>query len=246
MGASRPRDSQSVPTATVLVIPATQRLIVLKVAGATTMALASGTLSGSSGSRHRWRTGKPVMASSSGASMNASASRGGGDGDLPAGRLCELYEVLDVGGGGRGADDHVEHAAGLLLAHPCHLATVSDKAVIPVWRTRRCRLLRGLRRSVAEGGEQLGGGAVLGGLEVGVGPQSHVRAGVAGPAGRGAPVHTLGDQVGDHQVPKVVQAAAQPERSSQGGELVADQGWRERPGPVRLPAEHVGAGREPE
>jgi len=62
MGASRPRDSQSVPTATVLVIPATHRLIVLKVAGATTMALASGTLSGSSGSRHRWRTGKPVMA----------------------------------------------------------------------------------------------------------------------------------------------------------------------------------------
>jgi hypothetical protein len=63
-----------VPTATVLVIPATHRLIVLKVAGATTMAFASGTLSGSSGSRHRWRTGKPVMASSSGASMNATAS----------------------------------------------------------------------------------------------------------------------------------------------------------------------------
>src|SRR5262245_28993232 len=84
--------------------------------------------------------------------------------------------------------------------------TVSDEALIPVWRTPRRRLLRGLRRAfVAEGGEQLGGGAVLGGLEVRVGPQRHVGAGVASPAGRGAPVHALGDQVGDHQVPKVVQ-----------------------------------------
>src|SRR6266545_424892 len=84
--------------------------------------------------------------------------------------------------------------------------TASDEALIPVWRTPWRRLPRGLRRAaVAEGGEQLGGGAVLGGLEVRVGPQRHVRAGVAGTASRSAPVHALRDQVGDHQVPKVVQ-----------------------------------------
>src|SRR4029450_2899508 len=122
MGASRPRDSHSVPTATVLVIPATQRLIVLKVAGAPTMALASGTLSGSSGSpppgpaREAGDGPKPRRVD------ERERLRGGGDGDLPAGRLCELHEVLDMGGGGRGADAHIQRAAGRLLAHPCHLA----------------------------------------------------------------------------------------------------------------------------
>ena len=62
------------------------------------------------------------MASSNGASMNASASGVAVTATSPAGRLCELHEVLDVGGGGRGADDHVQRAAGRLLAHPCHLA----------------------------------------------------------------------------------------------------------------------------
>src|SRR5918993_6075746 len=91
--------------------------------------------------------------------------------------------------------------------------TVSDEALIPVWRTPRCRLLCGLRRAaVAEGGEQLGGGAVLGWLEVRVGPQRHVRAGVTGPAGGRAPVHALRDQVGDHEVAQVMQAAPQAKR----------------------------------
>src|SRR6266508_4110059 len=125
--------------------------------------------------------------------------------------------------------------------------TASDESLIPVWRTPRRRLLRGLRcAAVAEGGEQLGGGAVLGGLEVRVGPQRHVRAGVTGPAGGGAPVHALRDQVCDHQVPKVVQAAAHAERPGQVGELVRHEGWVDRPRPVWLAAEEVGAGREGE
>src|SRR5215211_524700 len=191
MGASRPRDSQSVPTATVLVIPATHRLIVLKVAGATTMALASGTLSGSSGSRHRWRTGKPVMASSSGASMNASASGVAVTATSQPAACASFTRSWTWAAGGAAQTTTYSVARGACSPIRVTSLTVSDEAVIPVWRTRRCRLLRGLRRGVAEGGEQLGGGAVLGGLEVGVGPQRHVRAGAAG---RGAPVHALGDQ----------------------------------------------------
>src|SRR6266496_1289800 len=88
--------------------------------------------------------------------------------------------------------------------------TASDEALIPVWRTPPRRLLRDLwRAAVAEGGEQLGGGAVLGGLEVRVGPQRHVGAGVPGPAGGRAPVHALRDLEGNHEMAQVVQATPQ-------------------------------------
>src|SRR4029450_6140979 len=60
--------------------------------------------------------------------------------------------------------------------------TTSDEALIPVWRTPRRRLLRGLLRAfVAEGGEQLGGGAGLRRLGVRVRPPRHPADGVARP-----------------------------------------------------------------
>src|SRR4029453_15240120 len=183
------------------------RLIVLKGAGATTMALASATLSGSSGSRHRVRTGKPGMASGSGAWMNASASGVAVTAPSQPAACASFTRSWTWAAGGAAQTTTYSVPRGACSPIRVTSLTVSDEAVIPVWRTRRCRLLRGLRRGVAEGGEQLGGGAVLGGLEVGVGPQRDVRAGVAGPTGRGAPVHALGDQAGGHQVPKVVQAA---------------------------------------
>src|SRR6266487_6205870 len=83
-----------------------------------------------------------------------------------------------------------------------------------------CSLPGGLCRvAVAECGEQLGGGAVLSGLEVRVGPKRHVRAGVPGPAGGSPPVHALRDQVGHHEMPKVVQATAHPDRPGHTDEL---------------------------
>jgi hypothetical protein len=45
----------------------------------------------------------------------------GGNGDLPAGRLCELHEVLDLRGRRRRADDDIQHAARNELAHLRHL-----------------------------------------------------------------------------------------------------------------------------
>jgi hypothetical protein len=138
MGASRPRDSQSVPTATVLVIPATHRLIVLKVAGATTMALASGTLSGSSGSRHRWRTGKPVMASSSGASMNASASGVAVTATSQPAACASFTRSWTWAAGGAAQTTTYSVPRGACSPIRVTSLTVSDEAVIPVWRTRRC------------------------------------------------------------------------------------------------------------
>src|SRR6266487_483235 len=74
--------------------------------------------------------------------------------------------------------------------------------------------------AVAECSEQLGGGAVLGGLEVRVSSKRHVRASVPSPAGGSSPVHTLRDQVGHHEMPKVVQATAHPDRPGHTDELL--------------------------
>jgi hypothetical protein len=53
---------------------------------------------------------------------------------------------------------------------------------------------------------QLGRLPVLSLLKVGIGSQSHVRVGVAGPTRDGSPVHAAGDQLGNHEGAQVVQA----------------------------------------
>jgi hypothetical protein len=79
---------------------------------------------------------------------------------------------------------------------------------------------------------ELGRLPVLGLLEVGVGGQGRVPVGVAGAAGDGAPVHPAGDQLGDHEVAQVMQAATPAEAAGEALEAVGDAVGVDRPGAV--------------
>jgi hypothetical protein len=68
-------------------------------------------------------------------------------------------------------------------------------------------------------------------LEVGVGAQGHVAVGVPDSARDGAPVDTAGDELGNHEVPQVVQAGTYAETS---GELL--EAMRDPVGAGRLAA----------
>jgi hypothetical protein len=60
----------------------------------------------------------------------------GGDGNLPAGCLRELHEVLDLRGGRRRADDHIEHASRKRRAHLRHLLHRIGRVPHPSIRAR--------------------------------------------------------------------------------------------------------------
>src|SRR5215218_10605324 len=65
-----------------------------------------------------------------------------------------------------------------------------------------------------------------------------------GPAGYSAPVHSAGDQLGDHEVAQVVQPAAHAEAAGEPLEAVGDAVGVDRLGPVGDVGEHIGVGRQ--
>jgi hypothetical protein len=46
--------------------------------------------------------------------------------------------------------------------------------------------------------------------------------GMAGAAGNGAPVHAAGDQLGDHEVPQIMQPASHAEPTGEAAEPMGD------------------------
>jgi hypothetical protein len=83
--------------------------------------------------------------------------------------------------------------------------------------------------AVAGHREQLGSLPVLGGVEVCVGPERHVWAGMPSPTRGRPPVHALGDQMRHHQVPEVVQPAPDAHWSGQLDEPVGHVRRVDRP-----------------